>query len=105
MSGMDESIRADISRTILVTGSSSQLEGLADRLQSALSVPMMALGIENFIVVTGCSPGHPLPVNEVMWQGCSKIVSAALEQGTAFPNHISAINFERNGSESFDSIA
>jgi len=103
MSGMDESIQSEISRTILVTGSSSQLEGLADRLQSALSVPMAALGVENFIVVTSCSPDKPQTVNEMMWQGCANTVSAAASSNE-LPNLISAVDYEQCGDEVFSRL-
>jgi actin-related protein len=105
MSGIDESLRNEISRTILVTGNSSQLAGLTDRLQIALSTPMAAFGVENFIVVTTCSPDKQQTVNEMMWKGCANTVSAAKSTQSTLPNLITSVEFEKSGESVFSALS
>lgn len=106
VSGLDDSVKSEIARTILVTGSSSQLRGLADRLQSTLSESMSALGVENFIVVTACTPDSPQPVNEVTWRGCAQTVSSALDANSAscLPNLITSADFDKYGEGAFPTM-
>jgi actin-related protein len=125
VSALDESIRTEVARTILITGSSSQLEGLTNRLQNDLSVPMAAVGVADFLVVAASSScvgaqkeeentqhqhQQQQVVNSVVWRGCGKVVSAALketrreETPLLLPNLVTAAAFEKCGEDAFSFI-
>ena len=114
---LDDSIRTEISQTILITGNSSQLEGLTERLETVLRQPLANLGVVDFVVVSGPSSSSSsstsalsdkeAAINENMsWLGSNQVVLASIlaEKKVSLPNSISLADFEKGGESTFASL-
>jgi len=100
---IDESVRAEVCSTILLSGRTALVPGLAKRLQHELNAPLLALGVGSVAVIT-CEEASSLSPSAV-WKGADARLRAAqagerLEQ-QAF---VSAGDFESRGAAAFDIV-
>lgn len=100
---IDESVRSEVCSTVLLSGRTALVPGLAKRLQKELSAPFRSLGVGSVTVIS-CEESASLSPSAV-WKGADARLKAALAgerlEQQAF---VSAGDFESRGAAAFDIV-